>query len=53
MTSEHCYEQLGSPTGPPAAFAYLKLFSVAELAVAFGDGDCPEQLPAEHHAHYR
>ncbi len=53
VTSEHCYEQRRSPTGPPTGFVYLKLLSDAELAVAFGDGSCPQRLPAEHQTYHR
>lgn len=53
VTSEHCYEQRPNPTAPPSAFVYLKLLSDAELALAFGDGSCPQQLPAGHQTYHR
>ena len=53
VTSEHCYEQRQNPTAAPSGFAYLKLLSDAELAVAFGDGGCPQQLPATYQTYHR
>ena len=50
VTSEHCYEHPGLP---PERFVYLQLLSSTELAVAFGEGGCPLQLPAEYQVYYR
>ena len=53
VTSEHCYEHSGPPDRPSARFVYLLLISDAELALAFGDGSCPEQLPEDYRIYYR
>ena len=53
ITSEHCYEHLNSPTQPPVRHVYLELLSETELAVAFGGGSCPEQLPESYRVYYR
>ena len=53
VTSEHCYEHLGNPDQPPARFVYLQLLSETEMAVAFGEGSCPQQLPQDHETYYR
>ena len=53
VTSEHCYGALKTPSGPPDRYAYLKLLSDTELAVAFGEGGCPQQLPEEYQVYYR
>ena len=48
-TPEHCYQDLyGTPR-----YVYLKLLSDMEIAVAFGDGACPEQLPDGYQVYYR
>ena len=53
VTSEHCYEHLNAPTQPPLRHVYLKLLSNTELAVAFGEGGCPQQLPQDYQTYYR
>ena len=47
--TEHCYRQ----DGDPDRFVYLKLLSDMERAAAFGQGSCPQQLPAEYQTYYR
>ncbi len=53
VTSEHCYEHPGNQDRPPARFVYLRLLSETELAVAFGQGSCPQQLPQDYQIYYR
>jgi hypothetical protein len=45
ITTQHCYQ---SGTGAGASYAYLKLLTPTELAVANGAGDCPTSLPANY-----
>ena len=49
ITTEHCYEG----TWRPMKFAYLKLHSDMEIAVAIGEGPCPSTLPEDHRVYYR
>ncbi len=49
VTAEHCYVDCWDPS----RFVYLKLISEMELAVAFGTGDCPSEIPADYKAYYR
>ena len=53
ITSEHCYEHLNAPTQPPIRYVYLKLLSDTELAIAFGEGGCPQQLPLDYRTYFR
>ena len=53
VTSEHCYEHSGRSDQPPARYVYLQLLSETELAVAFGEGSCPQQLPQGYRTYYR
>ena len=45
VTTEHCYQR---GTGGGASYAYLRLLTATELAVASGAGDCPSALPANY-----
>ena len=49
ITTQHCYQ---TSQGPPR-FVYLELRSELELAVAFGEGTCPTELPGDHDPYYR
>ncbi len=49
VTGEHCYQYDRQPT----EYAYLMVLSDLELAVAFGPGVCPSQMPAEYSIYYR
>jgi hypothetical protein len=49
VTSEHCYQDQRDE----ARFAYLRLLSDMELAVVFGDGACPQEMPDGSHNYYR
>jgi hypothetical protein len=49
VSSEHCYLQNhGSPR-----FVYLKLVDEMELAVVFGEGECPASIPENPESFYR
>ena len=50
---EHCYEHEKWVAGAPPTHVYLKLLSDMELAVAFGDGFCPPQMPDMYQVYYR
>ena len=49
VTGEHCYQHMNRPT----RFAYLRLVSPMELAIATGEGSCPATLPVDHTIVYR
>ncbi len=49
VTEEHCYQ--GSST--PTQYAFFRLLSDLELAVAFGEGTCPLEFPQAYKAYYR
>ena len=53
VTTEHCYEHAGRPDEPAIKFVYLKLVSDTEIAVVFGEGGCPPQLPEGFQVYYR
>jgi hypothetical protein len=48
VTSEHCYYSARS-----RGYAYVKLVTPMELALAIGDGQCPDQMPSRFTAYYR
>ncbi len=50
---EHCYEHEKWVDEAPPYHVYLKLLSDMEMAVAFGEGGCPQQLPAGYQVYYR
>ena len=47
VTSEHCYYSARS-----RGYAYVKLVTPMELALAIGDGQCPDQMPSRFTTHY-
>ena len=49
VTDAHCFAHYMRP----ARYAFVRLVSPTELAVAFGDGACPAELPADHRVYYR
>ena len=49
ITTQHCYQ---TSEGPPRT-VYLDLRSELELAVAFGDGSCPTEVPGDFDLYYR
>jgi hypothetical protein len=49
VTGEHCYEHYSHPP----RYAYLSLISDTEVAVVFGEGSCPPQMPAGSETFYR
>ena len=53
VTSEHCYEHPGNTGLSSARFVYLQLLSETELAVAHGEGSCPQRLPQDYQTYFR
>ena len=49
VTGEHCFQDYHRQ----ARFAYVKVLSDAQLAVAFGSGTCPAKLPQDHQVYHR
>jgi hypothetical protein len=49
MTTEHCYQHYSNPT----SWAYLRIVSDMEIAVAHGDGTCPASMPTDIIVYYR
>ncbi len=48
VTSEHCYYSARS-----RGFAYVRLVTPMELAMAMGNGQCPDQMPTRFTTYYR
>lgn len=49
VTTAHCYQSSDSPR----RYAFMKLLSDMELALATGRGSCPAQMPIAHQVYYR
>jgi len=53
ITTKHCYGGLYGRWGGPQGFVYLELLDPERLAVAYGIGACPRDLPENHEVYYR
>jgi hypothetical protein len=49
VTTAHCYQS----SDRPRRYAFMKLLSDMELALATGRGSCPAQMPIAHQVYYR
>lgn len=54
ITTQHCYSLVDGYSNAPAGYAFFKIVSKSEMAIAYSpSGTCPAQLPAGAKSYFR